>query len=262
MNTFMRSAICAGAMVAGTAMSAFCDDLTLTSRVTRADGKTSTALTYISKDRVLLQHGDGKESLVDGTTGLMTSIDTNKRTYYVTTRADMDAFMAKMAERMNSPEMKKAQAEMQKHSEATGAMFAVDVHKTGGSRKIAGFSCDVWTLSVGKMSTTEECLTNELKLPVQIWDMYKKYSESMRNAMASMGPMGASNTKMQDQMKNMKGYPLSTQTTMEIMGHKTVVGSEVTSVSHASIPASAFQIPAGYTKVENPMMKSLSRMKS
>ena len=262
MNAFMRSAICAGAIVAGSAVSTLADDLTLTSRVTLADGKTSTALTYISKDHVLMQHGDGSESLVDGTNGLMTSIDTNKRTYYFTTREDMDKFMSKMQERMNSPEMKKAQAEMRKHSAATDAMFAVDVHKTGASRKIAGFSCDVWTLSVGKMSATEECLTNELKLPIQIWDMYRKYSESMRNAMASMGPMAASNTKMQDQMKNMTGYPLSTRTTVEIMGHKTVVGSEVTGVSHASIPASAFQIPAGYTKVENPMMKSLSRMKS
>jgi len=254
MNTFIRNAICAGAIVAGPATSAFCADLTLTSKVMQADGKTSTALMYISKDHVLLQHGDGKESLVDGATGVITSIDTNRKTYYVTTREDMEKFRAVMQQQMNNPETKKRQAEMEKHSG-----FSVEVHKTGTSRKIAGYGCDDWTLTVGRMSTTEECLTSELPMPKEIWDMYSKYSESMRSAMASMG---SSNAKLEAQMKNMKGYPLSTRTTMEIMGHKTVVGSEVTNVSHASIPSSAFQIPAGYTKVENPMLKSLARMKS
>lgn len=41
------------------------------------------------------------------------------------------------------------------------------------------------------------------------------------------------------------------------MGHKSVVASEVTEVKRGPIPASAWEIPAGYTKVDNPMLKAL-----
>jgi hypothetical protein len=245
---FMRIAICAFTIVAATTISAL------------ADGTTTTAVSYMSKDHVRMAHGDGKESLIDAATGQMTSIDAKKKTYYVTTREDMDRFMAMMQAKMNSPEMNRVQAEMKNHS--AGDMFDYNVQKTGASRKIAGLGCEVWTISVGKVSNTEECLTSDLQLPPQIWDMYRKYSEGMRNMMASMGPMAASGVKMQEKMREMKGYPLSTRTTLEIMGHKTVVGTEVTDIRHGSIPSSAWAIPAGFARVDNPMLKAFGRMKS
>ena len=44
------------------------------------------------------------------------------------------------------------------------------------------------------------------------------------------------------------------------MGRRSVVTTEVTTIKYGAIPASAFEIPAGYSKVDNPMMKSLDRM--
>ena len=54
-------------------------------------------------------------------------------------------------------------------------------------------------------------------------------------------------------MLKMKGYPLLTRVTGVIMGKKIVVGTEVTAIRQGSIPSSAWAIPAGYTKVANPM---------
>ena len=55
-------------------------------------------------------------------------------------------------------------------------------------------------------------------------------------------------------------FVVANTTTTEIMGHKTVIASEVTAVKYGPIPPSAFEIPAGYTKVDNPMLKSMDRM--
>lgn len=255
-----RTTLGALSILVAAALPAFADDITLTSKVTH-DGKSTTSVTYMSKDHIRTAHGDGKETILDAATGQMTAIDTAKKTYYITTREEMDRFAAKMQEKMNSPEMKRAQEAM-KNQPAMAGMFAVDVKDTGVSRRVAGYGCAVWTLVIGSMSTTEECLSNDLHLPMELWETYRRYSEGMKNMMSSMGPMASGMTKMQDQMKKMKGYPIASKTTVDVMGHKTVVESELIAVKRGPIPASTWEVPAGYTKVENPMLKAMNRMRS
>ena len=109
------------------------------------------------------------------------------------------------------------------------------------------------------MSKTEQCVTNELKFPPQAWEMYRKLADSMKSMMAAMGPMGANMDSMQEQFKKMKGFPLASKTTTSVMGRTTVTTNEVTDIKNGAIPATAFEVPAGYTKVENPMTKAMAR---
>ncbi len=251
------------------AVPAMAQDLTIVSKVTRDGGPPQTTVSFMSTDHVRMAGGEGTETIVDLKTGQMTTIDNKKKTYYVTTREDMDAFAAKMKERMNSPEMQKAQQEMKKVSpedrkkmeDLMGGMMTVDVHKTGSSRKIAGYSCENWTITTGQFSRSEECLTNDLKFPMQAWQMYKGFADNMKTMMAAMGPMASSAAKMQEQYKKMKGYPLANSTTVDIMGHKSVTASEVTEIKRSPIPSSAWEIPAGYTKVDNPMLKAFQHQR-
>ena len=76
-----------------------------------------------------------------------------------------------------------------------------------------------------------------------------------------MGPMGMNMEKMQEQFKKMKGFPLASTTTVNVMGRKSVTSSEVTDIKRGPIPASAWDVPAGYAKVDNPMTKMFSRGK-
>jgi hypothetical protein len=238
-------------------------DLTIVSKVTGEGGAPETTTSYLSPQRIRMSHGEGREFMVDYKLGQMISIDHRKKTYSVTTQKDIDEWSAKIQERMDSPEMRKAREamkdlppEQRKAIEGFGAgMF--EVEKEGTSRKIAGYTCENWTISIGKLSRSEECLTTELKFPVQIFDMYKHYMESMRALMASMGPMGLDVNKTSEQFKKMKGYPLAVTTTVEIMGHRSVTASEVVEVKRTPIPASAWEIPAGYTKVENSFARGL-----
>lgn len=255
------------ALLFAAALPALADDLTIMSKVTRDGGPPQATASYISSDHVRISHGDGKEMILDLKSGDMTSLDTTKKTYYVITRQDMEAMAAKMQAQMNSPEMKKAQEQMNnlppeqkaKMEAMMGGMFTVTVEKSGTSRKIAGYDCENWTVSIGQFSKSEQCMTTQLKYPAAAWDAYKGFADTMQSLMASMGPMAKGAAKMQEQFKKMKGYPLANTTTSNVMGHKSVVTSEVTGVKYGPIPASAFAIPAGFTKVDNPMAKSMER---
>jgi hypothetical protein len=254
-------------IVLSTALSAIADDLTIVSKVTRDGGSPETRTSYISSDHVRLSQPDGNEAVFDLKEGQMIVMDGKKKTYYVVTRKDMDAMAAMMQEQMNSPEMKKAQEQMKnlppdtqkKMESAMAGMFTVDVEKTGTSRTIAGYKCENWNVTIGQFSKSEQCLTNELKFPVQAWDMYRSYADSMKSMMAAFGPMARNMTTMQEQLKKLKGFPIANTTTTSVMGRRSVSTSEVTSIRHGSIPASAWEIPEGYEKVDNPMMKALAR---
>lgn len=244
-------------------ISVFAQDLTIVSKATKDGGPPETKVSYIASDHARISMGDGNEVIVDFKMGQISTLDARKKTYYVTTRADMDAFAAKMQEQMNSPEMKQAQEQMKNlppearsRLEAMGGMFSVEVQDAGTSRKIAGYTCENWKMTMGQFSRTEECLTSDLKFPAQAWEMYRTFADSMKGMMAAFGPMAAKVADMQEQLKKMKGFPLANTTTTEIMGRRSVIASEVTEVKQAPIPASAWEIPADYTKVDNPMLKA------
>jgi uncharacterized protein DUF4412 len=260
---FLNRSLVIAALVSSACAVAAAEDLTIVSKVSRDGGAPEMATSYLSPERIRMAQASGTEAIVDYKLGQMTSIDHKKKTYSVMTQKDIDEWAAKMQERMNSPEMKKAQEamknlppEQRKAMEGFGAgMFKVE--KAGTSRKIAGYTCEDWTVTMGQVSRSEECLATDLKFPVQSYEMYKHFAESLRSLMASMGSMGVDFSKMTEQFKKMKGYPLAVTTTVDIMGRKSVTASEVVEVKHSPIPASAWEIPAGYTKVDSPLSRAL-----
>jgi hypothetical protein len=261
----MRLAILS--LVLCTALAANAQDLTIVSKVTKDGGTAETATSYISSDHLRMSQPDGNEAIFDLKTGDMTVIDAKKKTYYVVTKKDMDDMAAMVKEQMNSPEVKQAQEQMknlppdvQKRMEAAmGGMFTVDVQKTGTSRTIAGYKCDNWTVAIGQFSRSEQCVSTELKLPEQSWERYKAYADSLKTMMSAMGPMAKGAETMGEQLKKIRGFPLANTTTTNVMGRKSVTTSEVTSIQKGAIPASAWQIPAGYKQVDSPMKKAMER---
>jgi hypothetical protein len=58
-------------------------------------------------------------------------------------------------------------------------------------------------------------------------------------------------------MKSIKGFPVATSSTVDAGVMKITTTSEVTEVRRDPIPASTWEVPQGFTQVENPMLKSL-----
>ena len=238
----------------------------MTSRVTDGAGESREAVSYISRDRVRMAQGGDQEAIVDLPNGRVTTIDTKNRTYSVTTRRDMEELAARVKARMDSPEMRKAREalenmppEQRRRVDETLGGGAFDVRKTGGGRTVAGHRCENWTIAIGTLSRTEQCLADDIPMPPRIWEMYRGFAESLRAMMASFGPGGRDLSKIREKFKDMKGFPLATTTTVTIMGKTTTTTSEVTDVRSGPIPASAWEVPAGYRLVENPVLKALDR---
>jgi hypothetical protein len=239
-------------LAAGAAVAS--DDLTIVSKHTHDGKPAGTSTSYLASDHVRMAREDGHETIIDLKTGVMTTLDGKKKTYYSVTKQDMEQLTVKMQEKMNTPEMKKAMEAMS--SMAGGMATSFDVKKTGATRKIAGFRCEEWTITMGTFSTIRECVTSELQYPAHAWDTYKDFSESMKNMTSAFGPMAKAGAELAEKLKAMKGFPVATSTAVDVMGHKTTIESEVIEVRRGSIPASAWEIPAGYTKIENPMLKA------
>ena len=259
----MRIAIASLVCLAAVAASA--EDITITSKVTRNGGAPQMTTNYISADRMRISQPDGNEAILDLKSGDMTILNGQKKTYYVITQKDIDDMSARIKEQMNSPEMKAAQEKMknlppdvQKKMQAMmGGAMAVSVQKTGTGRTVAGMHCDNWTVTFGQMSKSEECLTSELKFPPQTYDRFKNYMDSLNSMMGSMGPMAKNMEAMRAEMAKLKGFPIATTQTTDIMGRRSTTTSEVTEVKRGAIPASAWAIPAGYTKTDSPMKQAM-----
>lgn len=254
----MRSAIITLAL--GLVVSPAFADLTITSKATHDGGEPQTTMSYMSNERVRIAEPDGNEVMVNFATGDMTMMDAKKKQYWVMTKADWDAVTEKMKSAMNSPEMKNLPPEVQQKMQAMmGGMMTVNVAKTGNSRTVAGFKCDEYTITIGEFSKTTECVTKDVKLPVEAWARYKDFADRIKTMMAALGPMAKNVDAMQQQLKQVQGFPVATATTVSVMGHTSTSTSEVTGIKEGAIPASAWQIPAGYTKVENPAAKAMAR---
>ena len=188
-------------------------DLTVVSKLS-ADGKTETATSYLSADKARIVQPGGHEMIFDGTKGEMTLVDNNKKQYFVMTKQEMEDAAAQMQQQMQQANakmedaMKNVPPEMREKMKSmvnVGGMMAsgVEVKKAPGGRQIAGYKCENWTLTVGEMSKTEECLSTDVPYPTGAWESFR----SMQNILHSMGPGMNSASALQEKTKDLKGFP-------------------------------------------------------
>jgi hypothetical protein len=225
-------------------MTCMADDLTVVSNVSTNGQPGGTQTSYISNDHIRHSESKGNDVIIDLKNGTMTNIDGKKKTYFVMTKQDMEAMQAAMTARMNDPKMKQAMAMMQGMSSSMASN--TEVRKTGVTRNMGG------------MLSMTECVTSDLKYPVQSWAALADFQESMRKSM-SFGPSAKSSADYAEKMKSIKGFPVASTTTVDAGVTKTTTATEVAEVSRTPIPASTWDVPAGFTKVENPMLKSLQQ---
>jgi hypothetical protein len=267
----IAAGVAAATLLAGSASAA---DLTVLAKTT--GDRPGATTSYLTADKIRMAQPDGTEILIDGPSGDFTMIDNGKKEYSVTTKAQFEAAAVQMAQKMQQAQeqMKAAQAKMEAQMKnmppemreklkamqagGLGGMMTqmIDVKKGSGRRTIAGYGCDNWIISIGEMSKTEECLSTEVPFPVQAWQSYRDIAQAFKTS----GPMAQGMSDMQEKMKDLKGFPLARATTTNILGKTKTETTEVTEIKKG-VPANAFEIPAGYKKVESPIVKAASSMK-
>jgi hypothetical protein len=248
---------CTAGLAAAPARVASAEDLTLVYKTTGTQGA-STATSYYSTEKMRTSDGQN-DTIIEYGPGKITTIDHKKKEYSEVTLAEMEAMLkqasAKMEE-MNKqlanmpPEMKKKMEQMM-----GGGAESVSVTK-GGSRQVAGYTCQDYTLSMGQTMTQQLCATTALQFPAPNVD-YKRFSglASSAGAMSGMFPGFA---KLAEEMKKIEGISIAEATHFKMMGRTVDSTREATEIKKGAIPASAFDLAAiapGYKKVAHPVTK-------
>jgi len=233
-------------------------DLTIVSKTTSGD-KTGTQTQYMTSERMRVSN-EGTDGIFDFASGNMTLIDHKKKQYYVMTKQDMEAMAAQMDAQMKQMEAQMASLPPAIREKMAGVMGGaagnVNVTKGSGGRKILGYSCQNWIISMGETVKSESCVTTDLDLPMAAFEGQRSFAGGMMNM---SGPMGKFMKQMADKFKEMKGIPLANTTTIKMMGKGNVTTQEVTEIKKDAIPASTFAIPEGYKKTESPAAKMIKK---
>jgi hypothetical protein len=202
--------------------------MTMTSN---AGGQTSTTTHYFSGNASKSVSSTGMDSIIRYDQEKLISIDNKKKTYTEMTFQQMQAMMDQAVAGMNAdPETMAAMKKMM-----GGGSGPLSVTKQGAGETIAGYATEKY-LVTGPMDM-EIWAAPDLKVPATYFDSMKLRIPA--NPMFDM-------RKMFDAFKQINGWPVKYVMTMKMMGRAMTTTSEATSIQKGAIPASTFEVPAGY----------------
>jgi len=262
MRTIRRPLVPACAAVP-LAVPVLAEDLTIAFKTTGGGGG-GTSTSYYSSEK--MRTGDAQsETIVEYAAGKIVSIDHKKKEYSEITLAEMEAAMKAAAAKMEeaNAQMKEQMAAMppamrEKMEAMMGGIAGSVVVTKGGTRQVAGYSCQDYTVAMGQSVTTKICATTALQFPAPNVD-YRKFASFAGSASAmANNPMFQSMGKMVEEMKKIEGFTIAESTSMKMMGKSMDSSKEAVEIKKGPIPASAFdvaQIAKGYKKVAHPVTK-------
>jgi hypothetical protein len=240
----MRNSVGVAVLALGVAVAvpafAAAEDLTIVSTVSAGKGAPSTSTQYLSSGRIRTSNSE-TDTLFDAGTGRVAVVNHKKKEYYEFTREEMAASLQQFEAQMQQagPMMEKMMG---------GAMGEVTVKKLGTTRKIAGYDCDDYSVAMGENLRYDVCAAPGLVPPTQYYD-------ALKSPFAAMGPMARRFEKIFDEMKKIKGFPIAMNHSVKVMMVKSELKTEATEIKKGPIPASVFEVPAGYKKKDSPFRK-------
>ncbi|HSB62430.1 MAG TPA: DUF4412 domain-containing protein [Vicinamibacteria bacterium] len=247
MRAFKRSVALAGGALVLAALPAAAEDLTIVFK----DGKGATETQYYAAGKMRNAAGD-HDSIMDFSTGTITTIDHKRKEYSQVTLDQLEAAMKQASAQMEQsmanvpPAMRERMEQMM-----GGAMGEVTVTK-GGTKKVAGYDTQQYTVTMGETVKNELWNTTALQVPIDPAQFRKMagFSSSFAG-----GPMMRGMAKMAEKMKEIQGLTLAQSTSVKMMGRANETSREAVEVKKGAVPAATFAVPAGYKKVESPMLK-------
>jgi len=254
----LRLAAAAGSAVL-CALPVLAEDLTIVYKTTGPGGP-GTSTSYFSTEGMRTSDAE-RDTIIEYGPGRIVSIDHKKKEYSEITLAEMEAAMkqaaAKLEEANKQMESLPPAVRERMQKMMGGTAESVTVTK-GGTRQVAGYTCQDYTLSMGEMMTTKLCATTALEFPAPEAD-FRKFSSFASSAGAlANNPMFKGLSKLTDEMKKIEGITLAESTSVKFMGQSSQSSKEAIEVKKGTIPDSAFDVATiakGYKKVQNPISK-------
>ena len=252
----VKTTLLAAAVAAPLALPLAAADLTIVFKAV-SNGNESTTTEYFTTNKMRTV-SDGSDVIMDLAAGRLTMIDTKKKEYSEITLSEMEAAMKGANEQMTAARQKQEEAmknmppamreRMQKMMPGGGGMMgSIKVTPGEGTRKVAGYDTQPYVMTMGEGMRSEVWTTTALQMPVQTADVMRMQS--------MLGPMAKDMASATEEFKKIRGFTLASKTTIKIMTKTIESSREATEIKVGALPASTFEVPAGYKKVESPLAK-------
>lgn len=228
------------------------------------DGQTSTNTLSFEKQNLRMdgiqagprgQGGDGS-ILFDAERKVLTMIDPSQKVYRELNEEDAKAMKAQMAQMraMMAERLKTVPPEQRAQAEATmnmlgggGELPPLKYQSLGQKKKVAGYDCEVYRVSMGARVLSESCFapwSSQIVTKAEAEEL-KKTSTALQTLMAFMP------AARQQDWTQIPGVPVE-ETHFGPDGKTKQWTNVLKSVSRAPLPADTFKVPAGYRKEEIP----------
>ncbi len=203
--------------------------------------------TWISTNKI---RNDGEEGsvILRMDQGKIYFINHAKKTY-----AEMPMEMSKMIDEKMKQSMEEEGMEEEDQQAAMGMMqgmgqMKITITPTSEKKKIGNWNCQKYNQELvtfmGPMKG-EIWATEDLKMD---YELYNKYMAAM---MGKGGMFGEFMNQIVTEMKKVKGIPVLTITSMEMMGASIKTTQELIEYKEVTAPAGHFELPKGYKKSES-----------
>ncbi len=249
-----------GGAVAGTV-------ITLDQVVNGAPGKPQTM--YLESDRLRLTSPES-DFIFRGDQNKVWVIRSQDHSYTELTpesmgqmRAQMDQAMDKMRQQMASmPEAQRKQVEALMASRGMGqggaaAAPKISYERAGEVRKVGDWNCTPYHMVMDGFPRSDVCIAKLSELGLTRDDMktFAGFSAFMRPLGGAGGKLSPSSSFDFDAMKKAIGFDgFAVQTSIQSPDGSLHLQTTLKSIQHQAVPASSFDLPAGYTKQDTGAM--------
>ncbi len=222
------------------ALSASAEDLTITFK--SSDGAITTH--YFSKDQIRFNRGR-TDTIMEFASGTIVSVDHEKKQYSQMTLTEIDETMKGLGAQMEQAMANVPPQMREKMSKMMGGTTADATVTEGEMRTIAGYPCQMYTVTMGANMTQESCNSTAITPPFDPANFQKLARVSI--------PMVQGMDKLIAKMSEVKGISLMNHTSMSMMGRKVDTTVEATEVKKGALGPDVFALPKGYKMVDSPL---------
>ena len=183
-------------------------------------------------------------------------VEPKQRRYRVMDKATVDELGDRMADMRRQMEARMAQLPAEQRA-AMQRMMGGALHQgpaperkakaTSRNEQVGGRSCRIWEIYEGPARDSELCVVPPGSLPAgdEFFAVMKDMSRMMEGMLKGVGGQGAQRNSFRD-LERVKGIPILNRSFLNgIAAHET----RMNVLREESVPATAFEVPAGYKPV-------------
>lgn len=219
------------------------------SKSTDAKGGSAERTIQISGQRMRIDDSPQSTTILRLDKGLMWSLDPQASTYRELTFAEMGAAMDEMQKALADmpPEQRAMVEKLMGGKRATD--LALKITPTGETKTIADHACTVYKMEAGPLNATF-CAAKDLKPSAEATAFYEALGDTIGKT-----PGLEAIRAQADAYKQIDGVPLEEVIVIKVAGHETRQAYTFVSYETADVPASAFEIPSAFKKIDSGLPK-------